>query len=119
MCITELQERVEVPVQICISIQHVAQQARSENGQKIFEVFFLQEEEKEEEETEVYVASWDRCDAQWKGSVDLERRCQGVSREKQTLNKRQEIFNNAIEGRLRVQSRASERLQDQIIEKNK
>ena len=108
MGITELQERVEVPVQIGISIQQVAQQARSGNGQKIFEVF-LQEEE-------VYVASWASCDAQWRGLVDLERRCQGVSREIQMLSKRQEIIQNAIDGRLRVQSRASERLQDQIIE---
>ena len=37
--ITELQERLGVPVQIGISIQQVAQLARSENGQKIFEVF--------------------------------------------------------------------------------
>ena len=35
------------------------------------------------------------------------------------LSKRQEIFKNAIEDRLRVQSRASERLQDQIIEEMK
>ena len=32
------------------------------------------------------------------------------------LKKRQEIFQNAIEGKLGVQDRASERLQDQIIE---
>ena len=31
------------------------------------------------------------------------------------LSKRQEIFKNAIEGKLRMQSRASERLQEQII----
>ena len=35
------------------------------------------------------------------------------------LNKRQEIFQNAIEGKLRVQDRAGERLQDQIIEEMK
>ena len=35
------------------------------------------------------------------------------------LSKRQEIFKNAIEGKLRMQSRASERLQDQIIEEIK
>ena len=34
--IAELQERVEVPAQIGISIQHVAQQAMDENGQNIF-----------------------------------------------------------------------------------
>ena len=43
VCITELQERLEVPVQIGISIQQVAQQARSENGQKIFEVLWQAE----------------------------------------------------------------------------
>ena len=59
---------------------------------------------------------WARWDAQWKGLVDLERRCQD---EIQMLSKRQEIFKNAIEGKLRVQSAASERLQDQIIEEMK
>ena len=48
--ITELQERVEVRVQISISIQQVAQQARSENCQIIFEVFWQEEE--------LCVASW-------------------------------------------------------------
>ena len=42
-----------------------------------------------------------------------------MCREIQKLSKRQEIFQNAIEGKLRVQSRASERLQDQIIEEIK
>ena len=37
--ITELQERVEVPAQIGISIQQVAKQAMNEDGQKISEVF--------------------------------------------------------------------------------
>ena len=66
--ITELQERLEVPVQICISIQQVAQQARSENDQKVFEIF--------RQEEELCVASWTRWDAQWKCLVELERRCQ-------------------------------------------
>ena len=35
------------------------------------------------------------------------------------MNKRQEIFHSAIEGKLRVQDRASERLQDQIIQEIK
>ena len=39
VAITKLQERLEVPVQIGISIQQVAQQAMNENGEKIFEVF--------------------------------------------------------------------------------
>ena len=89
----------------------MAQQAVNENGQKIFEVF--------RQEEELCIASWARWEAQRKGLVDSERRCQDISREIQMLNKRQEIFQNAIEGKLRVQDRASERLQDQIIEELK
>ena len=109
--ITEWQERSEVPVLIGISIQQVAQQGRSENGQEIFEVFW--------QEGELCVASWARWDAQWKSLMELERRCQDMSREIQMLSKRQDIFQNAIEGKLRVQSIASERLLDQIIEEIK
>ena len=69
--IAELQERLEVPVQISIYIQQVAQQARGENGSKIFEVFWKEEEE------EVYVASWAGCAVE--GSVELERRCQDMN----------------------------------------
>ena len=54
MDIAELQKLLEVPVQIGISIQQVAQQARSENSQKIFEVFCQEEEE-------VYVAGQMGC----------------------------------------------------------
>ena len=107
--ITELQERLEVPAQIGISIQHVAQQTMHEDDQQIFEVFW-------QEEGELFVASWARWEAQRKGLVDLERRCQDISREIQMLNKRQEIFRNVIECKLRVQDRASERMQNQIIE---
>ena len=110
--IIELQELLEVPVEIGISFQRFAQLARSENGQKICEVFLHEEEE-------LYIASWARWDAQWKGFVDLERRCHDISREIQMLSKRQEIFQNAIDGKLRVQDRASERLQDQIIKETK
>ena len=96
--ITELQERVEVPEQIGISIQQVERQAMNEDGQNIFEVFW-------QEEGTWFVASWAR------------REGQDISPEIQMLNKRQDIFQNAIEGKLR--DRASERLQDQIIEEIK
>ena len=65
MGIIELQERLEVPVQICISIQQ---------GQKMFEVFWHEEEG-------VCVASWAMWFAQWKSVVELARRCQDISRE--------------------------------------
>ena len=38
--ITALQEGGEVPLQIGITIQQVAQQAMNENGQKTFEIFW-------------------------------------------------------------------------------
>ena len=98
-------------MQIGISIQQVAQQAMNEDGEKIFDIFW--------QEDESCIARWARWEAQRKGLVELERRCQDVSREIQMLNKRQEIFQNAIEGKLRVQDRASERMQDQIIEEIK
>ena len=107
--ITVLQERVGVPLQSGISIHKVAQQAVNEDGQKIFEVFWQGGEES-------CIARWE---AQRKGLVDLERRCQDLVREKQMLNKRQEIFQDAIEGKPSVQDTASERMQDRIIEEIK
>ena len=101
--ITELKERVEVHLQFRISIQQVAQQAMNENGQKIFEICWQEFEE-------LCIASWVRWEAQRKGLVDLERRCQDISRETQMLNTRQETFQNAIERELGVQDRANERM---------
>ena len=37
--ITELQEHLVVPVQVGITLQQVAQQARNERNQKVFEIF--------------------------------------------------------------------------------
>ena len=62
------------------------------------------------------VASWARWDAQWEGLVELERRCQDTSQEIQMLSKRQEVFKIAIEGKLKMQSRANEPLHDPIVE---
>ena len=44
--ITELQERLEVLVKICISFQQVAQQARSEIGKKNFLKYFGKKKKK-------------------------------------------------------------------------
>ena len=98
-----------MPLQFGISIQQVTQLAMNEDGQKIFEIFW-------QEEGELCIASWARWEAQRKSLVDLERRCQDISRETHMLNKRQEIFQNAIKGQFRVQDRASDGMQDQIIE---
>ena len=71
--IVELQERLEYLYNSVFLFSKVAQLARSEDGQKIFEVFWQEEEE-------VCVASWARWDAQRKSLVELERRCQDISR---------------------------------------
>ena len=47
------------------------------------------------------------------------RRCQDRSQETRMLNQRQEFFFNAIEGKLKMESRANKRLHDQIIEETK
>ena len=91
-------------------MQQLAQQARSENGQKSFKVFWQEEEE------EAYVASWARWDAQWKGLVELERRCRDTSQAIQMLNKRPEMVKHAIEAKLKMESRANGRLHDHTIE---
>ena len=52
---------------------------------RFFEIFWQEEEE-------LCIASWAGWDAQWKGLVELERRCQDTSQEIQMLNKRQDIF---------------------------
>ena len=83
----------------------------NENGQKICEVCWQEEK--------LCIASWARWEAQRKGLVDLERRCQDLGREIQNMNKRQEIFQDAIGGKLSVQDRASEIMQDRIIEETK
>ena len=43
----------------------------------------------------------------------------GAAKKIQTLHERQETFKNAIEGKLRVHDRVSERMQDQIVEEMK
>ena len=86
----------------------------NENGQTIFVNFRSREE---------YLcdASWARWDAQLKGLVELERRCQDTRHEIQVLNERQEIFflRSTMEDKLKLQSRANERYHDQIFEEIK
>ena len=43
--ITELQEQLDVLEQIGTTLQQVAQQARNDIGQKVFEIFWQEEEE--------------------------------------------------------------------------
>ena len=71
--VTELEEQLGISEEAGISIKQVAQQARNENGQNMFEIFRQGEED-------VCIASWARWSAQLKGLVELEKRCQHMSR---------------------------------------
>ena len=64
MGVTELQEQLGISEEAGISIKHIAQQARNENGQQVFE-FFAQGEE------DVCIASWARWNAQLQGLAEL------------------------------------------------
>ena len=70
----ELKEHLETPEAAGISIMQIAKQARNERGQKLFQIF-------RQEENEVYIASLARSDAQLRGIVELERRCQELMQE--------------------------------------
>ena len=104
--ITELQERVEA-----IRYLHLASGPAGDEPKRanIFRKNLARRRK-------ICIVSWARWEAKRKGLVDLDRRCQDTSREIKMLNKRQEIFQKAIEGKLRLHDRASERMQGQIVE---
>ena len=64
--VTKLQEKLGISEDAGVSIKQVAQQARNENGRKIFETFRRGEEE-------VCIASWARWNAQLKGLAELKK----------------------------------------------
>ena len=66
--VTELQEKLGISEEADVSIKQVVQQARNENGQKIFEIFSRGEED-------VCIASWASWNAQLKGLAELKKRC--------------------------------------------
>ena len=76
--ISELKEQLEMPEEVSFSIMLIAQQARNEKGEKLFETF-------RREENEVYIASSARWDTQWNGLVELERRCHDQMQEVKLL----------------------------------
>ena len=65
--LSELKEQLETPEETGISIMQIAEQARKEGGQKLFQIF-------RQGENEVYIASLARWNTQLKGLVELERR---------------------------------------------
>ena len=86
VCLSELKEQLETPEEAGFSMMQIAQQARNERGQKLFEIF-------RQGENEVYIANLARWDTQLKGLAELERRCQDLMQEVQQLSERQEVLN--------------------------
>ena len=99
--VTELQEQLGISEEAGISIKRIAQQARNENGHKIFEIFRQGEEEES-------IASRARWNAQLKGLAELVKRCQNMMQEVKLLTERQEVLKGMVEDKIRLQSRATE-----------
>ena len=92
-----------MPEEASISILQMAKQARNERGQKLFQIF-------RQEENEVHIASLARWDTQQKNVAELERRCQGTVQEVKALSERQEVLKGVVEDKIRLQSRATEKV---------
>ena len=106
----ELKDKLESPEAAGICIMQIAKRARKEGGQKIFQIF-------RQEENEVCIASWARWDAQLKGLVELE--CQELMQEAELLSERQEVPAGLLEDKVRIQSKATERYYETILEELK
>ena len=91
----------------------IAQQARNERSQKLFETF-------RQGENEVYIACLARWDTQLKGLAELEERAvMTLMQEMKLLSERQEVLTCLVEHKIRLQSRATEKYCEQIFEEMK
>ena len=112
VCVAELQEQFGISGGAGTSIRQIAQLAKNENGQKIFENFRQGEEE-------VCIASLARWNAQLKGLVELEGRCRETMQEVKVLSERQEILKSTVEDKISLQSRATDKYYDLIFDEMK
>ena len=87
----------------------IAKQARNERGHKLFQIF-------RREENEVCIASLAMWDAQLKGLVELERRCQDLIQEVKLTSEKQEVLAGLVEDRIRLQSKATEKYHETLFE---
>ena len=96
--ISELKEQLETLDKVGLSIMRIAQQARNEKGQKIFEIF-------RQGEQEVCIASPARWDTQLKGLAGLEKRCHDMMQEVKLTSERQEVLKGMVEDKIRLDYR--------------
>ena len=107
--ISELKGQLDTPEEEGFSIMQIAQQARNDKGQKIFETF-------RQGADELYIASLARWDTQLKGLAELERRCQDMIQEVELLSERQEVLKGMVEDKIRLQSKATEKYDETTFE---
>ena len=100
--LSELKGQLGTPEEAGFSITQVAQQARNERSQKLFD--------------EVCIASLARWDTQLKGLAELERRCQNTMQEVRLLSERQEVLKGMVEDQTRLHSNATEKYYETIFE---
>ena len=108
--VTELQEQLGISEEEGVSIKQIAQQARNEKGQTIFEIF-------RQGEDYVRIASRASWTAQLKGLVELGKRCQNEMQEVKLLGDRQEILKGMIEDKIRLQSSATGNITNRFLRK--
>ena len=90
----------------------IAKQVMNERGDKLFPIF-------RQEDNQVYIASLTRWDAQLKGLVELERRCQALMQEVKLSSERQEVLGGLVADKSRLQSKATEKYYETIFEETR
>ena len=108
--VTELQEQLGISEEAGVSVRAIAEQAMNEDSQNIFEIFWQGEEK-------VCIASLARWNAQLKGLVELEKRCQNMMWKVKSSSERQEVLKGMVEDKIRLQSRATEKYYEHMEEK--
>ena len=103
----ELEEEVLCPNEPRINVVRIARLARNEKKEKLFQIF-------RQREGEVLIASKARWEAQLKGLVELERRCQSFRADVEYLCERQEVLKGLVVSKKDMQRTALEDYQRKI-----
>ena len=69
-----------------------------------------------QEKNELFIDSLTRWDTQLKGLVELERRCQELNQEVESLSERQEVLSDLVQDKSTIHSKANEKYNETIFE---
>ena len=107
--LSDLKEQLETPKETGISFMQIGKQARSERGQKLFQIF-------RQEENEVYIASLGEvgCTTEWIGGAG--KALSGTDAGGGAAKRRQEVLAGLVEDKSRLQSRETEKYYETIFE---